>query len=107
MANEEKEIIPASTRSETSLDIASLVSSVVPWIGGPVSNVLGGMSLGRKLGRVSEVLQGLAHNLESLQSEVSADYVKTEDFEDLLEQTLKRVAEERNEEKRNLYKRIA
>ena len=29
---------------EKILDIASFVSSAVPWVGGPVSNVLGGIS---------------------------------------------------------------
>lgn len=104
MTNDEKELIPASTYTETALDVAAFVGSAVPWIGGPVSNVLGGMSLGRKLGRVREVLESLAKNLGEFKSGASEDYVKTEEFEDLLEQTLKRVGEEQNEGKRHLYK---
>jgi hypothetical protein len=42
--------------------------------------------------------------LSGFKSEVSEKYVKTEDFEELLEQTLKRVADERNEEKREVYR---
>lgn len=104
MTYDEKELIPASTKKETALDVAALVGSAVPWIGGPVSNVLGGMSLGRKLGRVREVLESLANDLSEVKTDVSENYVKTEEFEDFLEQTLKRVGEERNEEKRHLYK---
>jgi len=101
---DEKELITASTKTETALDVVAFVGSAVPWIGGPVSNVLGGMSLGRKLGRVREVLKSLSNDLSEFKSEVSENYVKTEEFEDLLEQTLKRVGEERNQEKRHLYK---
>ena len=96
--------LPTSTPAETALDATAAVSSIVPWIGGPVSNVLSGMSLGRKLGRVREVLEDLANDLKEVESDVSKNYVKTEEFEDLLEQTLKRVGEERSAEKRQLYK---
>ena len=40
------------SRTETALDLASFITSAVPWIGGPVSNVLGGISTGRKFDRV-------------------------------------------------------
>lgn len=104
MTENEKELVVASIKTETALDAASFISSAVPWIGGPVSNVLGGMSLGRKLGRVSEVLESIANDVQDLESDVSKNYVKTEEFEDILEQALKRVGEEHNEEKRQLYK---
>ncbi|WP_321532932.1 hypothetical protein [uncultured Desulfuromonas sp.] len=90
-------------KADTALDIAAFVGSVVPWIGGPVSNVLGGMSLGRKLKRVHEVLGLISTELEEFKSDASEDYVNTEDFEDILEQALKRVGEERNEVKRKIY----
>ena len=76
----------------------------MPWAGGPVSNVLGGISTSRKIGRVNELLHGLAEDLEGFKSETSEEYVKTEDFEDLLEQTLRRASEERNDEKRKILK---
>jgi len=87
---------------EKILDIASFVSSAVPWIGGPVSNVLGGISTGRKIQRVNDLLHEFSEDLRDFKSEVSEEYVKTEDFEDLLEQTLRRASEERNEEKRKI-----
>jgi len=89
---------------EKILDIASLVTSAVPWIGGPVSNVLGGISTGRKIQRAHELLFGLSEDLKDFKSEISEEFVKTEDFEDLLEQTLRRTSEERNEEKRKILK---
>lgn len=89
---------------DKALAISAFVSSAVPWIGGPVSNVLGGMVTERKIDRVKEVLTGLAEDLENFQSAVSEEYVRTEEFEDILDETLKRVARERSQEKRELYR---
>ncbi|MBA7522048.1 hypothetical protein ES705_14160 [subsurface metagenome] len=106
MGKNKNDLIPASTRTETALDMAAFVGSVIPWIGGPVSNVLSGISAGRKFTRIREVLEGLVEDLKEFKSKVSEEYVKTEDFEDLLEQTLKRAAEERIDEKRRIYRKF-
>lgn len=92
------------TKTETALDIAAAVGSAIPWIGGPVGSVLSGMSLGRKMSRVKEVLMSLAAELSGFKSTLSEEYVKTEEFEELLEQTLKRAAEERSDRKRRIYR---
>lgn len=94
---------PSKTKIETALDIASFVTSAVPWIGGPVSNVLSGISVGRKISRVHKILEDIVSNLKEFKSEASESYVETEEFEELLTQSLNRVANERSEEKRALY----
>lgn len=104
MKDDKPDLIPATASAETTLDVAAFVASAVPWIGGPVSSVLSGISMGRKFSRVREVLEGLASDLAELHSEKSEKYVNTEDFEELLEQTLKRASEERSEEKRRIYR---
>ncbi len=104
MSKDKPALIPASTKSETILDIASFVSSAVPWIGGPVSNVLSGLSWDRKLVRIKECLEGIVSDLSKHKDEISEQYVKTEEFEELLAQTLKRVADERRDEKRRVYR---
>jgi len=43
------------------------------------------MSLGRKIDRVKEVLNGLAKDLKDFRLEASESYVKTEEFQELLE----------------------
>ncbi len=53
-----------------------------------------------------ELLDALADQLSDFRSEVSEEYVKTEDFEELLESTLRRVADERNADVRRLYVRF-
>ena len=95
-----------SSETEIAIDLASFVSSAVPWIGGPISNVLSGVSFGRKISRVREVLEGVAGELNNFKSEVSEKYVKTDEFEELLEKTLRKVAEERNEQKRVILRKF-
>jgi hypothetical protein len=60
--------------------------------------------MGRKLARVREVLEGLVEDLDSFKSAAAEEYVSTDEFEELLEQTLRRVADERAEEKRSIYR---
>ena len=98
--------VPTGLPAESALDAISTISTVIPWIGGPVSNVLNGLSVGRKIARVNEVLDGLAADLRDFKSQVSEDYVKTDEFEELLENTLRKAAEERNEQKRRLLRQF-
>jgi hypothetical protein len=98
------ELVPKRAPGDIALDIATVVSSAVPWLGGPVSAVLGGVSFGRKYDRVREVLNGVADDLREFKSDASQQYVRTEDFEELLERTLRQAADERSEEKRRIYR---
>lgn len=90
-------------KTDTALSVVSGIASAVPWLGGAVSNVVGGYGQTRKFNRVQEALDELGRRLAGFESEVSKDYVRTEDFEELLEQALRRVADERNPEVRRLY----
>lgn len=95
-----------TTLTEHALDISAVVAGFAPAVGGAVGAVLSGISQTRKFNRVAELLEGLRDDLAGLRSEVMDDYVKTGDFEDLLEQTLRRAAEERSNEVRALYRRF-
>jgi hypothetical protein len=103
MTEENSDLLPLSTREEKMLDITAAVISLTPWVGGSVSVVLSGMSFDRRIRRVKEVLVKMAQDIKNVESEVSQKYVQTEDFEDLLEKTLRQVADERNEDKRAIY----
>lgn len=86
--------------------VLSVVSSAVPYLGGPVSAILGGYVTKRKFERMEEVINELAEDLKDYQNEASQNFVKTDDFEDLLDDTLRKVACERNDEKRRLFKNM-
>lgn len=96
-------LLPVS-KSDKALDIAAIFASAAPWIGGPVSTVLSGMSIGRKFARVKEVLEGLARDLRDFKSAASENYVKTDEFQELLEKTVLKIADERNQSKREMYR---
>jgi hypothetical protein len=96
--------VPTGLPAETVLDIVSTLANFVPPIGGAVASVLGGYSASRKINRVKEMLEGLASDLKDFKTEVSGQYVKTEEFEELLENVLRKAAEERNEQKRRLLR---
>lgn len=69
---EKKELnIQENSRLDTAIAVASIISSAIPWIGGPVSNVLSGMSYGRKLARVKEILLQLINDLHNFKSDIS------------------------------------
>lgn len=89
--------------AERALDVAATLANLIPLIGGPVASIIGGVSGGRKEQRILEVVQGVSDDLHDFKSEAAKEYVKTEDFEELLENTLRRVAQERSGEKRRLY----
>lgn len=97
------DLLPTSTTAETLIDVVAAASTLVPWLGGPLGNVISGISLNRKIERVNEVVMRLANMISDLKSESAEQYVKTEDFQDLLEKTLKTAAEERNENKRRAF----
>ena len=96
--------VSSRTKGDKVLEISFTIASAVPWIGGTVSNFLSGIAVNRRFGRVEEVLNGLVNELKGFRSEASKAYVKTEDFEELLEKTLWQAADERNEEKRRMYR---
>jgi len=104
VADESKDLVPAKSGADAALELAGIVSSLVPWLGGPISNVLGGISVDRKIGRLREALEGLAQGLKDFKSKASEEYAKTEDFGELLGHALRRVIDERSEEKRRIYR---
>jgi len=87
-------------------DLGALFASVVPVVGGAVSFVLSDWTAQRRYQRVRDVLQGLAKDLQQFKDDVKEEYVRSDEFTDLLDQTLRRVANERHEEKRRLYRGV-
>jgi hypothetical protein len=98
------DLVPARGPGDVPLDVAAVVTGAIPWLGGSISSVIGGISAGRKYERVRHVLNGVVEDLRDFKSKASEEYVRTEDFEELLEKTLNQVSEERSEEKRKLYR---
>jgi len=88
------------------LDVVATIATVVPVLGGPLGNVLSGISFTRKLGRIETFCQRVADELADLSAEVDEHYVREDEFEELLERTLKGVAEEPDSAKQTPYLRF-
>jgi hypothetical protein len=100
------EFLSASDARGDLLDLAAIYTSVLPVFGGAISNVLSGWSQQRRMERVREVLRDLFVRVNALRTRVDEEYVKSDEFEDLLDQTLRRVASERSKEKRRIYREV-
>jgi hypothetical protein len=86
------------------LELAALFSSVVPVLGGAIQQVLGGQAADRRFQRLSDVLRGVRDDLQALGAKVREEYIASEEFADLLDQTLRRAAAERHEQKRRVLR---
>jgi hypothetical protein len=98
------DVLPEDSRTDFALEATAAAASLLPGLGGVIANVLSGWSAERKRERVREVLEDLALRLANVQARLSDEYVRSEEFEDLLDQALRRVAGERHESKRRLYR---
>lgn len=91
------------------LETGALLASLLPGVGGAISNVLGGVAAGRRINRIYAVLNQMKADLEGLgdaMPEKVTEYAESEEFEDLVFEALKRVLNERSEEKRRMYGKI-
>jgi hypothetical protein len=104
MADDDLHLVPPDSRADQALDLASkLVTALdvaVPGLGGVFGSVLGGLATQRKINRITEVVDAIGVEFHDFKS----DYVRTDEFGELFEKVLRHAAEERNEEKRRLYR---
>jgi hypothetical protein len=84
-------------------DIAEHIAKTVPWLAAPVKNALNRQWNDREFARMSEMFGNFLAKLVDFSSELSELYVKTPEFQRLLEQILIRVGDERQAEKRSIY----
>jgi|CXWL01.1.fsa_nt_gi hypothetical protein len=96
--------IPKDPTKDKIIDLIAIVTSAAPALGGPISAILSGYVTRRKFERMSDAITTLAEILQGFKNEASEAYVATEDFEDLLDNTLRRIATERAEAKRILLR---
>lgn len=96
-------IVPINTPGDRLIDVGAFAVSAIPYVGGPISNVLSGISQGRRMRRVVDFLGELDRRLRTVEAAADSEYLKSDEFEELLEQTLHRVAAERHAAKRAIY----
>jgi len=97
------ELLPALDPVVERLEGAAFVASAIPVVGGIVNDVLGGWARERQMKNMREVVHELDRQIIAMQTELREEYIQSEEFADLVDQTLRRAALERHEEKRRLY----
>ncbi len=85
--------------------LLGLKGPIAATVGGFLGQLFEGAATDRKIQRLDETLAILKEELEGV-AELQAEYVRTEDFEDLTEKALRQAVDERHEEKRRLYARF-
>lgn len=113
---DDPDIVPEDKPSDLALDAGAVLANLVPvldtavpGLGSALGAVLGGWVNERRRQRIVEVLDKLRWDLEEARAtirDVQRDYVRSDDFEELLGRTLRQVADERDERKRTIYGRF-
>lgn len=96
------ELITA-TKGERLAELVAIVSSAAPWIGGPVAEIVGGAATNLKINRVTQFIKDVLEHVEKLHTKTTEEFVRSEDFVDILEKTAQAVADERHETKRKFF----
>ena len=94
--------LPVDPATMATAAATSLISAV-PVLGVPIAQLTNAHLMDRKQKRLAEGIDGLREGLRDLEDKVSEDYVRTEDFEELWEQTWRRIVGERKDGIRSRY----
>jgi len=104
MSEDEHLDLSASDSAEKFKTAVGLLIQAVPYLGSPLGSMMLGSLTSRKLDRVADFLNCLRDDLETLKDDLSEDYLKSDEFEEILDETLQRVAKERTEAKRVAFR---
>lgn len=98
-----KDLLEAS--SKAALD---LIGNCIPIVGfaQDVYAQLEQIQAKRKVERISKFLEDVQLSLSKMQDKLNEEYINKEDFTDIFEETSRYIANERSENKRNIFKNI-
>jgi hypothetical protein len=111
MPDQPVRIVPEDDNVDKFLDHSTMIAAFGALIPEPVimlfmtayGVVLGGVGNDCKMKRFRGIVEGLAEDLRDHQADVRENYLRSDEFEELFQQTLERAVNERNDEKRSLY----
>lgn len=91
--------------AEKIIDLAGMAAGIgIPVLGPILQGVLSGGVTTRRFERVEEAVKEVVQELATQHKQVNEEYVKSEEFEELLAQTLDKIARELDGEKREIYR---
>lgn len=95
-----------STRGETAGEVVAIALNAVPLVGGVLSDVAESIIANRKNRRLNEFLVTLADQLKGHEDRVNTDFIRSDEFEDLVEDVFSKAAESRQQEKLDALRAI-
>jgi len=102
----EKKELSIKTPNQTCRIAVKALISAVPYLGGPISAVIGDIQSIRKEKRFVEFINGLQEDICNLSDHVNAEFISKEDFLDIFEQTARKIVMTRQEVKRIAFRNI-
>ena len=103
--SEKKELSIKTPNQACEIAVKALISAV-PYLGGPISAVIGDIQSIRKEKRFVEFINGLQEDICNLSDHVNAEFISKEDFLDIFEQTARKIVMTRQEAKRIAFRNI-
>ena len=92
-----------STGVERVADWVATLVSAAPTLGGPIAAVIGGWSNQRRFDRVARAIKSIATDVARLDPPTVEQYIKSDEFLELLENGLSFIARTRSERKRDAF----
>ena len=93
-------------KNEILQSVAKALVAAIPFIGGSVNSLIGDYQVGRKLSRLQKFYESLQTDYTNLKAKVNEDFISSDDFLDIFEETAKKIVNERTEQKRIAFKNI-
>ena len=90
-------------KAEIIQSVANALVAAIPFVGGSVNSLINDYHTGRKLSRLRVFYKNLQSDFEKLKSEVNQEYISSDDFLDVFEETAKKIVSERIEEKKDCF----
>jgi len=86
--------------------VVAAIAQNVPALGGVLNSIFSGQVTQGRFDRVKDQICFLNEEVEQIKDKIHAAYVKTEEFEELVAQTLEKMSREIDPQKRSQYRRM-
>jgi len=104
MSEEKNPLEP--TPKEEAFELALIASSAIPEVGSFISSMANHFFQKRKDRRLSIFIMDLVNEWKSFQDQINQNFIRSDDFEDLVEDIFSKVSECKQEEKIDSYRAI-